>query len=113
MPESTSCTSWPTFLLSLSPALGAVLSATALLVASLARSTSKDAQSTSQQALAYSAPPSPGSSVVLSPDLVEVLRKHSSSKAQDRRRSADSPPGPTYTSPGSHVRVVSDPPPSE
>jgi hypothetical protein len=48
------CNSWPDVLVSLSPALSGLLSATALLVASRARTTSKDAQQTSQAALSIS-----------------------------------------------------------
>lgn len=78
MPESTPCTSYASFLLSLSPALGAVLSAIALWVASRARSTSVAAQSTSQAALAFSAPPRPTASVAVPADVLEVLRSASS-----------------------------------
>ncbi len=47
-PLDTSCVSWLAVLESLSPAVAGLLSAIALWVASRARSTSKDAQSTSQ-----------------------------------------------------------------
>ncbi len=50
MPDSTCSASWLSFLTSLSPALSAVLSAIALLVASRTRSTSLAALQTSQEA---------------------------------------------------------------
>jgi NO-binding membrane sensor protein with MHYT domain len=56
---STCGTSWQPFLLSLSPAVCALLSATALWVASRARSTSKDAQQTSAGAVSLSLLASP------------------------------------------------------
>lgn len=61
----TCSTSWPSVLLSYSPAVGGLLSAIALWVASRARSTSKDAQLTSEAAktlwlLASDTPPATG-----------------------------------------------------
>lgn len=58
-PEDTCSTSWQPFLVSLSPALGALLSAIALWVASQARSTSRDALQTSQAATSLSLLASP------------------------------------------------------
>jgi hypothetical protein len=78
MYASTCSTSWQPFLVSVSPAVSALLSATALWVASRARSTSKVAQQTSRVALGLSPGVSPTSSVSLSPDIVEVLRRRSS-----------------------------------
>lgn len=76
--ENTSCTSYASFLLSVSPQVAALLSAIALWVASRARSTSKDAQRTSQAALRTSTPPASTASVVLHPDVLAALQKHSS-----------------------------------
>lgn len=78
MLESTSCTSWPDFLLSLSPALSALLSGIGLWVGSRARSTSKAALQTSQAALTYSAARAPTASVVVPPEVLAALQKHSS-----------------------------------
>lgn len=83
MPEPTSCASWSTFLVSISPALTALLSAIALWVASRARTTSVDAQRTSQAALATFNAQQPSSSVIVSDRVVQALR-NSSSKARDR-----------------------------
>ena len=58
-PDSTCSESWQPFLLSLSPAVCALLSAIALWVASQARSTSRDAQQTSQGAVTLSLLASP------------------------------------------------------
>jgi hypothetical protein len=58
MLQDTSCASWLSVLESLSPAVAALLSATALWVASRARSTSRDAQSISSDLeTALSTPP--------------------------------------------------------
>lgn len=75
---NTSCTSWSAFLLSVSPAVGALLSATALWVASQARTTSKVAQQTSQALLEYSKPPAPTASVVVPPEVLTALASASS-----------------------------------
>ena len=60
VPEDTCSASWSAFLVSLSPAVCALLSATALWVASRARSTSSDALQTSQAATSLSLLASPG-----------------------------------------------------
>lgn len=52
--EDTCSQSWPAVLVSLSPAVSGLLSATALWVASRAHSTSRDAQQTSQAAVSLS-----------------------------------------------------------
>lgn len=78
MPEPTHCSSYAGFLLSLSPALAGVLSAIALWVASRARTTSSDAQRTSQVALKYSQPQPPSHSVLVSDEVVRALRSASS-----------------------------------
>lgn len=82
MPDATPCPSWLSFLLSLSPALSALLSAIGLWVASRARTTSRVAQQTSEAALKYSAPPSPTASVVVPPEVLTALARRSS-KEQD------------------------------
>lgn len=84
MPEPTRCASYNDFLLSLSPALGAVLSAIALWVASRARSTSVAAQQTSQAALTTSQQRQSSHSVIVSDAVVRAL-KSAGSKEQDRK----------------------------
>lgn len=78
MPEPMPCMSWSSFLVSISPALSALLSAIGLWVASRARSTSKAAQQTSQAALRSSQQPYGGPHVVVTPELREALLRHSS-----------------------------------
>jgi hypothetical protein len=75
---STSCTSSSDFLVSISPQVGALLSAIALWVASRARSTSKVALQTSREAKATSRGPYVGPHVVVSPVVAEGLRRRSS-----------------------------------
>lgn len=75
MPDCTPSASLVDFLVSLSPALGGLLSAIALWVAARARSTSVDALQTSSEALRYSQPPYPSSSVIVPPDVVQALKK--------------------------------------
>jgi hypothetical protein len=82
MPEPTRCASSYDFLVSISPALSAVLSGIGLWVASQARTTSKVAQRTSQALAKTYATPSPGHSVIVSDEVVQALRKPSS-RAQD------------------------------
>src|SRR4051794_23662509 len=77
MLEPTRCASYSDFLLSLSPALSALLSGIGLWVASRARTTSKAAQQTSQEALRLSQPPHVGSSVIVSDRVVQALRSAS------------------------------------
>ena len=87
MPDCTPSAYWPLILNSLLPPAAALLSATALWVASRARSTSTDAQETSQAAVALSLlqsePPVPNGYP---------------SDAPDRRKSSTK--GTTSTSPG-------------
>lgn len=80
MPAATSCASWPDFLVSLSPALTALLSATALLVASRARTTSATAQRTSQAALETYKALHASSSVIVSDEVAQALRSASSKR---------------------------------
>jgi hypothetical protein len=83
MHDVTQCASWSDFLVSISPAVTGLLSATALWVASRARSTSKDAHATSRAALTISREHSLGSSVIVAADVVEALKKRSL-KGEDR-----------------------------
>lgn len=76
MPESTCSASFVSFLISLSPALGGLLSAIALWVASRARTTSEDARQTSQAAMTLS---------LLQP--VQSSDSSSAPDAPDRKRS--------------------------
>lgn len=73
------------FLVSISPALSALLSATALWVASRARTTSRDAQQTSQEALRTSEPLRSSSSVIVSDEVVRALRS-ASLKGEERKQ---------------------------
>lgn len=95
----TRCTSLADFLVSLSPALSALLSAIALWVASQARSTSKGAQQTSQAALRTSQLRPPSAHVVVDQELLTALRS-ASSKAKGNSASEATAQGRTSTSPG-------------
>ncbi len=91
MPEPTLCNSLPDVLVSLSPALSGLLSAIALWVASRARTTSRDAQQTSQANLTLSLLPS------------DSPREHvwdDAARGRKRRSSTTAAEGDTYTSPG-------------
>jgi hypothetical protein len=83
MPAPTQCGSSTDFLISLSPALSALLSAIALWVGSRARITSRAAQQTSQAALKISHERAHSSSVIVSDRVVQAL-KNASSKEQGR-----------------------------
>lgn len=75
MPDCTPGVSWPQFLVSLSPALAGLLSATALWVASRARTTSQDAQQTSQAAVTLSLLAAPSHAEIVSAQHAPARKK--------------------------------------